>query len=66
MRVGNFEVMPTRELATHAPLYAVIEHDERGPILRLGPFVDHRFAEARAIDLHALDLNLQPPRDRPY
>jgi hypothetical protein len=62
MRVGNFEVVITRQLATHAVQYAVIEHDDKGPILRLGPFADWRFAEARAIDLHALDLNMQPPR----
>jgi hypothetical protein len=62
MRVGNFEVVITRQLATYAVQYAVIEHDDKGPILRLGPFADWRFAEARAIDLHALDLNMQPPR----
>ena len=61
MRVGKFEVMIT--LATGAQRYAVVEHDELGPILRLGPFDEKRFAEARAIDLHGIDLNMAPPRD---
>jgi hypothetical protein len=62
MRVGKFEVVTT--LATGAMQFAVVEHDDKGPILRLGPFDGQRYAEARAIDLHALDLNLSPPRAR--
>ena len=63
MRVGNFEVVAT--LATGSQRFAVVEHDDKGPILRLGPFDGQRYAEARAIDLHALDLNLKPPRVSP-